>query len=65
MSSSTIVVSHQALFFGRSDALQFLPYVPLLPPVILWNPEVQFPLFFSQGMICPECSAISKVKKWN
>ena len=39
----------------------------LLPHVLIWNPLLQFPTFFSQGVQCPKagCKRYIQFSQWN
>ena len=42
-----------------------MPFLPLLPRVTIWNPLVQFPSLFSQGLSCFTCGRLLVAGRWN
>ena len=57
------------MILSQNDQGTYLiPVLPYLPPVIIWNPFRQFPLFFGLAgvrMTCPTCNLPLHDGHWN
>ena len=55
----------EMLLSQNAQGMLLMPFLPLLPRVIIWNPLVQFPSLFGQGLSCFTCGRLLVAGRWN
>ncbi len=61
-----VIYPNQMMLHAHDDVnrLDLELSISCLPPILMWNPLIQYPLFFN-SMNCPNCGNALLFKKWN